>query len=340
MLSLDELKQLTKIAMEQNIEDSETQDYLPVPSIKGTEDAEYGLEDVLQCFSKPALLRDMISLVGSVAVHGKGKDVDLVIRADDFSESQKESVIFRLYRAFSDYFNIPYDDTPEYLHITFSNSGTYTNSVRLYDYAIVPSMDRSVHEMEGFSIAKSTDGERIVYGYCSVDVVDVEGDEITIEALEGLYKDFLKKPKKFYNVMDEHGGIQVGEILLEWEDLKTHVDEKGFFVIVKMRRDIESANRVWESILKKELKHFSIHIEYIDSIDESTERVCDKGQKRCWRKITKAKFLEVSFTKNPANELCILCIADDKECTKEIMKPVENVPPKTVTSEPDIGDKL
>ncbi|RLC73786.1 MAG: hypothetical protein DRI26_00090 [Chloroflexi bacterium] len=298
MLDKEEIKKLTKKGMEKA--------YLPVPSHGGLKTARFTLEDVQQCFKQPALLRDLVYLVGGVAVHGKGNDVDLVIRGDDLSEPQREALLFRLYRAFGDYFNIPYDMTPKHLHVTFNNYGPFTDHVLLYHLAIVPSEDRSIHEMEAMK-SVSSNGEWIVYGYGSIDAIDLEGDEITIDALKGMWEEMQKTPKKYWNVMNEHGGVQVGEILPEWNGLKTHVDEKGFFVIVKLRKDIDAARRIWEAIHSdneaERIKSFSIHIEYPGGVQNCTEKVCDKN--RCWRKITKARFLELSFTRNPANPLCI-----------------------------------
>ena len=72
MLDKEEIKRLTKKSMESA--------YLPVPSHGGLKTARFRLEDVQRCFRQPALLRDFIYLVGGVAVHGRGNDVDLVIR--------------------------------------------------------------------------------------------------------------------------------------------------------------------------------------------------------------------------------------------------------------------
>ncbi|MCK4258093.1 MAG: HK97 family phage prohead protease [Halanaerobiales bacterium] len=296
----DEIKRLTEAAMKG--------EFLPVPSHEGLENAKFELDDVKSCFSKSALIRNFIYLVGGVAIHGKGSDVDIVIAGEDLSENQKEAVLFRLYRAFGDYFNIPYDETPNHLHITFNNTGVYTNNIKLYDLAIVPSGDKEVHEMSGITLVKSTD-ENICFGYASVPVEDLEGDEITYDALNNMFEEMKSTPTKFLNVMNEHEGVQVGELLLEWNNLKTHVDKKGFFIIVKLRKDLNMALRAWEGILKGEIRNFSIHIEYPLPIEECTQKVCVDG--RCWRKITKVRFVEVSFTSLPANLLCILDVPKD-----------------------------
>ncbi|MCE7738396.1 MAG: hypothetical protein GPJ50_03365 [Candidatus Heimdallarchaeota archaeon] len=311
-MELDEIKQLDA--------EGEREQFLPVPSHGGLDTAKFELDDVKECFAKPALIRDFIYLVGGVAVHGKGNDVDLVIRGEDLSEAQKDALLFRLYRAFSEHFDIPYDETPEHLHITFNDVGAFTSNVKLFDLAITPSNDLSVHEMEGLTLAKSTD-DWIVYGYGSINVIDLEGDEIALDTLKEMWKELQKTPRKFWNVMNEHEGIQVGEILLEWKEFKTQVDDNGFFVIVKLRKDIEAAQRIWAAIHaeneEERIKSFSIHIEYPGGVSNCTERTCDEN--RCWRRITKARFLEVSFTKSPANPLCLLKPATQSDTNSKEM---------------------
>jgi len=58
--------------------------FLPVPSGGKKTGKTFKLEDVLECFSKPALIRELVYLVGGTVVRGEGNDVDVVIRAGDF----------------------------------------------------------------------------------------------------------------------------------------------------------------------------------------------------------------------------------------------------------------
>lgn len=311
-MDLEEIKTLTEKALEE-IENPNLEDSLPVPHGSEESGKTFRWKDVMDCYSKPFAVREMIYLVGSTSVHPDedAHDVDLVILMKDMPDNVKEGTLFRLYRAFSEYFNVPYDDVPQYLHIEFKEPGTtpYTSWTPLYKWGLIspPEKERFVHQMEGLTLAKSSE-DWIVYGYGSIDVIDLEGDEITLDTLKEMWEELKKTPKKFWNVMNEHEGIQVGEILLEWNDLKTHVDDNGFFVIVKLRKDIEAAQKVWAAIhaeIEEDcIKSFSIHIEYPGGVVNCTERTCDEN--RCWRKITKARFLEVSFTMSPANPLCLL----------------------------------
>tara|TARA_R110002020_G_scaffold120910_7_gene275288 strand:+ start:2523 stop:3800 length:1278 start_codon:yes stop_codon:yes gene_type:complete len=108
--------------------------------------------------------------------------------------------------------------------------------------------------------SKNTD-DLIIAGYASVDVVDKQNDKITLDALNGAVTKFMGSEYK--NVMLTHSNVQVGEVLDNWRDskgrlLKTGVDDVGFFVVIKIRDDIEKAKEVAREIRKGKLRSFSI----------------------------------------------------------------------------------
>ena len=70
--------------------------FLPVPSGGKKTGRAFKLEDVLECFNKPALIRELVYLVGGTVVRGEGNDVDVVIRAGDFPPALTEAILFRL----------------------------------------------------------------------------------------------------------------------------------------------------------------------------------------------------------------------------------------------------
>jgi len=113
-----------------------------------------------------------------------------------------------------------------------------------------------------FAIIKAANNnDLIIAGYASVDVVDKQNDKITLEALEEAVNKFMKGD--FRNVMITHSNVQVGEVLDSWRDtngrvLKTAVDDVGFFVVIKIRDDIEKAKEVAREIRKGKLRSFSI----------------------------------------------------------------------------------
>ena len=111
-------------------------------------------------------------------------------------------------------------------------------------------------------ILKGKDSDSlIIAGYASVDVLDKQNDLITLEAIREASEDFMKSD--FKNVMITHSNVQVGEVLDNWTDskgnvLKTGCDDTGFFVVIKMRNDIEKAKEVARDIRKGKLRSFSI----------------------------------------------------------------------------------
>jgi len=110
-------------------------------------------------------------------------------------------------------------------------------------------------------ILKGTGKDMVIAGYASVDVVDKQNDLITLEALRDASDKFMKSDYK--NVMITHSNVQVGEVIDTYTDtkgnvLKTGVDDTGFFVVIKMRNDIEKAKEVSRDIRRGKLRSFSI----------------------------------------------------------------------------------
>jgi len=110
-------------------------------------------------------------------------------------------------------------------------------------------------------ILKGTGKDMVIAGYASVDVVDKQNDLITLEALRDASDKFMKSDYK--NVMITHSNVQVGEVIDTYTDtkgnvLKTGVDDTGFFVVIKMRNDIEKAKEVARDIRRGKLRSFSI----------------------------------------------------------------------------------
>ena len=94
---------------------------------------------------------------------------------------------------------------------------------------------------DGFTILKSE--ELTIGGYASIEVVDKQNDLITLEALEKAVAEFMER-KSYRNVMSNHSNVQVGEVIEQYRDIngvlhKTGVDNVGFYVVIKMRDDIE-----------------------------------------------------------------------------------------------------
>ena len=119
------------------------------------------------------------------------------------------------------------------------------------------------HHTSGSELAilKGTGKDLIIAGYASVDVVDKQNDLITLDALSEAADKFMKSDYK--NVMITHSNVQVGEVIDSYTDtkgnlLKTGCDDTGFFVVIKMRNDIEKAKEVARDIRRGKLRSFSI----------------------------------------------------------------------------------
>ena len=111
-----------------------------------------------------------------------------------------------------------------------------------------------------FSILKSDD--LVIGGYASIEIVDKQNDLITLNALDEAVVKYMSE-KKYRNVMSNHSNVQVGEVIEKYRDTngtlhKTGVDDVGFYVVIKLRDDIEKAKEISRSIRKGTLRSFSI----------------------------------------------------------------------------------
>ena len=146
-----------------------------------------------------------------------------------------------------------------------------------------------------FTILKSD--ELVIGGYASIEIVDKQNDLITIDALDDAVKKYMGE-KKYRNVMSNHSNVQVGEVVEKYRDMngtlhKTGVDDVGFYVVIKMRDDIEKAKEINRGIRKGTLRSFSIggqaiskkqrtsdeYGEYneIDKLELHEVTICEKG---------------------------------------------------------------
>jgi HK97 family phage prohead protease len=139
----------------------------------------------------------------------------------------------------------------------------------------------------------SKGNDRVIAGYANVAVVDDENDFIPLEVLQEGIDSLIKNPE-FANLMLYHQNIQIGQILESYGKFKTHVDDKGLFVVCKLREDLEIANNIWEDILNNAYRGFSIGCEVIQDHKE-----CD--EKKCVTVLDKINIFEVSVCDHPTN---------------------------------------
>tara|TARA_R100001594_G_scaffold61103_4_gene95206 strand:+ start:21748 stop:22965 length:1218 start_codon:yes stop_codon:yes gene_type:complete len=163
-------------------------------------------------------------------------------------------------------------------------------------YGVLVEPTRLVKQDKGqFDILKSDD--LIIGGYASLEIIDKQNDLITLEALETAVTKFMEE-KKYRNVMSNHSNVQVGEVVDKYRDKngnlhKTQVDDVGFYVVIKLRDDIEKAKEISRGIRKGTLRSFSIggqaiskksrksddfgEYNEIDELELHEVTICEKG---------------------------------------------------------------
>ena len=175
-----------------------------------------------------------------------------------------------------------------------------------------------------FTILKSDN--LVIGGYASIEIVDKQNDLITLEALEKAVKDFMSE-KSYRNVMSNHSNVQVGEVIEQYRDTngvlhKTGVDGVGFYVVIKMRDDIEKAKEINRGIRKGTLRSFSIGGQAISKRERKSE---EYGE---YNEIDNLELHEVTICEkgiNPEAKFDILKAKGGKEMTEKLTKALEEL---------------
>lgn len=174
-----------------------------------------------------------------------------------------------------------------------------------------------------FQIIKSDD--LYIGGYASIELVDKQNDLITLEALNDAVRKFMQAPR-YRNVMNNHSNVQVGEVVKEYRDKtgklwKTDVDDVGFFVVIKLRNDIEKAKEVSRDIRKGTLRSFSIGGQALEKRKRENEEL---GK---FNEISKLELHEVTICEkgiNPEAKFDILK-QDNGDNMTEVTKALEEL---------------
>ncbi len=163
-----------------------------------------------------------------------------------------------------------------------------------------------------FILKADSNGDLVIAGYASVDMVDKQGDRIPVSALKKAFNGFMENPS-YRNVQLAHSGIQVGEVLPNYTDSegriwKSTVDEHGLFVVCRIRDDIEKAREVQKQVRSGELRAFSIGGQALFRVSKTTE---EHGSHR---EITDMELHEITLCKkgiNPESTYTLLKMDDD-----------------------------
>ena len=175
-------------------------------------------------------------------------------------------------------------------------------------------MGTAVMQTNDFHILKSQD-DLMIGGYASIEVVDKQNDLITIKALEDAVEKYMENAK-FRNVMTNHSNVQVGEVVKSYRDKngkvwKTEVDDVGFFVVIKLRDDIEKAKEINRGIRKGTLRSFSIGGQALRKVKKQNSELGEYSE------ISKLELHEVTICEKGINpEARFDILKQEKEGTK------------------------
>jgi len=173
----------------------------------------------------------------------------------------------------------------------------------------------SAMEENDFSILKASNDDLMIGGYASIEMVDKQNDLITLKALNEAVKKFMGH-SKFRNVMTNHSNVQVGEVVESHRDSngklwKTQVDDVGFFVVIKLRDDIEKAKEINRGIRKGSLRSFSIGGQALQKVKKHRD---DLGE---YSEISKLELHEVTICEKGINpEARFDILKEDKTMNK------------------------
>jgi HK97 family phage prohead protease len=180
-------------------------------------------------------------------------------------------------------------------------------------------MNRSRHD---FRILKAQD-DLMIGGYASIEIVDKQNDLITLKALNEAVKKYMENPK-FRNVMTNHSNVQVGEVVKSYRDKagklwKTEVDDVGFFVVIKLRDDIEKAKEINRGIRKGSLRSFSIGGQALEKVKKNHQELGD------YNEISKLELHEVTICEKGINPEARFDILKQEKNTKKEVKNMSKI---------------
>ena len=169
---------------------------------------------------------------------------------------------------------------------------------------------------DGFTILKARSDDLMIGGYASIEIVDKQNDLITLPALKEAVTKFMGDTK-FRNVMTNHSNVQVGEVVDSYRDKtgrlwKSEVDDVGFFVVIKLRDDIEKAKEVGRNIRKGSLRSFSIGGQALQKVKKSHENLGD------YNEISKLELHEITICEKGINPEARFDILKQEKNTKEV----------------------
>lgn len=141
-----------------------------------------------------------------------------------------------------------------------------------------------------------SDEERIIEGFCSVEIVDRHETIVSTQAILDAAEEYMALSKGKIRV--QHRDVPVGKVLEIQERTKIMPDGKkyrGVWIKAEILKGFEAADDTWQMIKTGALEGFSIGF---DSVAETFE--CPEKD-RCFPKIVKIHWIETSVVDLPSN---------------------------------------
>jgi hypothetical protein len=143
--------------------------------------------------------------------------------------------------------------------------------------------------------------ERLVKGWASVEVVDLQGDIVPISELKRAMYKFMDRGGM---IMYGHSNKPVGKIL-QWDVEKyPGTDVYGISFVAKIFKDYPVDDAVWEAIKRGELRGFSIGAQAKE--EKRLIKDANTGQLREVGVLHDLNLMEISIVKEPANPLALV----------------------------------
>ena len=124
--------------------------------------------------------------------------------------------------------------------------------------------------------------------------------------------------------MTNHSNVQVGEVVESYRDKtgrlwKTEVDDVGFFVVIKLRDDIEKAKEINRGIRKGSLRSFSIGGQALEKVKKNHQELGD------YNEISKLELHEVTICEKGINPEARFDILKQEKNTKQEVKNMSKI---------------
>src|SRR3990167_4379463 len=167
-----------------------------------------------------------------------------------------------------------------------------------------------IKKLDDIQFKSLTKQDRIIYGAASVAIVDSENELITESALKSAFNSYVTRG----HVLFYHRNIPIGEVLPSYtaadgKIYKSGVSNGKLDIVVRLYKDTQIANDVWDAIEKGELRAFSIGGQVIGD----TVKVCkDDSCSMSYERVDHIDLHEISIVPSPANDASYFTIVKGK----------------------------